>query len=394
MPWKETDAMDQKQKFIIEAFSFKKSFKELCRDYGVSTKTGYKWKSRFLQGGMPALQEKSRKPFNTGRPFPEEVVLEIIRLKNKNHAWGAHKIRDLYAKNHPDKRPPARSSIDRVLQRSGFTVKKKRKRYPTSQRIQNRFKPAKPNDLWTVDFKGWWYTHEKEKVNPLTVRDEYSKMILSIKVVEKADIFCVKTEFEHLFKRYGLPRCIRSDNGPPFANAFNHLGLTKLSVWWMALGILLDRIDPGCPYQNGGHERMHLDMKREIEGQVDGDLYAHQAVFNEWRHQFNTERPHQALKGKCPAEVYEKSEIKYDPAVEELLYPRGFKVRKVNDRGVMSFRGKLYFVGNPFAGYSVGIYMKKDGSQEVWFASRLLGTLDMEAGLINFTLTLKLFKAS
>jgi putative transposase len=156
----------------------------------------------------------------------------------------------------------------------------------------------------------------------------------------------------------------------------------------------LDRIDPGCPYQNGGHERMHLDMKKELEGQIDGSLHEHQNVFDEWRDEFNTERPHQALKGKCPAEVYQKSETKYDPYMEDIEYPRGFKARRVNDRGVMSFRGKRYFVGNPFAGYSVGICMKKDGAQEVWFASRILGTLDLEAGLINFTLTLKLSMAS
>jgi hypothetical protein len=162
----------------------------------------------------------------------------------------------------------------------------------------------------------------------------------------------------------------------------------------MALGILLDRIDPGCPYQNGGHERMHLDMKKELEGQIDGDLHEHQVVFDEWREQFNTERPHQALNGKSPAEVYEKSDTKYDPVFEDLQYPRGFKVRRVNDRGVMSFNGRRYFVGNPFAGYSVGICIKKDGIFEVWFASRMLGTLDVDTGLINFTLTLKLSKVS
>jgi putative transposase len=162
----------------------------------------------------------------------------------------------------------------------------------------------------------------------------------------------------------------------------------------MALGILLDRIDPGCPYQNGGHERMHLDMKKELEGQIDDDLHEHQVVFDEWREQFNTERPHQALKGKSPAEVYQKSETKYDPGLEELQYPRGFKARKVNDRGVMSFGGRRYFIGNSFAGYSVGICMKKYGVPEVWFASRVLGILNIETGLINFTMAFKLTKAS
>ncbi len=394
MPWKETDAMDQRKKFILEAFDNRKSFTELCADFGICTKTGYKWKKRFMQGGMPALKEQSRRPLNAGRPLPEDVVLDIIRFKNMNTAWGSRKIYDLFLKNYPERKPPARSSIERVLRKSGFQTKKKRKRSHASQRIQNRFKPSKPNDLWTVDFKGWWYTHDKERVNPLTVRDEYSKFILSIKVVENADISSVKPEFERLFRRYGIPRCIRTDNGPPFANVFNALGLTKLSVWWMALGITLDRIDPGCPYQNGGHERMHLDMKRELEGKIFGDLHDHQIVFTEWREQFNHERPHQVLHGKYSAEVYHKSEIKYEPFAEDLIYPKGIKTRKVNDRGVLNFRGGRHFIGNPFAGYVLGACFKEDATPEVWVGSQLLGTLDIEAGLINFSSSPKLLKAS
>lgn len=386
--------MNEKKKFVFEAMGREKTFTQLCSEYGISTKTGYKWKTRFLQDGWKGLEEHSRRPLTNGKPLPEEVVLEIIRLKNLKKNWGPYKIRKLYELNHPDVKPPARSSFDRVFERAGFTVKKKRRRYATSERIQNRYQPRKPNDLWTVDFKGWWYTYQKQRVNPLTVRDEYSKMILSIAVVEKGDISSVKAEFLRLFMKYGLPRCIRSDNGPPFASPFNALGLTKLAVWWLSLGILLDRIDPGCPYQNGGHERMHLDMKRELEGQIAGGLQEQQHVMDEWREEFNNERPHQALDGKRPADVYVKSELKYDPEIEDLEYPRGYVVRKVNDRGCMSFRSKRYFVGNPFAGYSIGIRMKKDGAQEVWFASCLLGELDTAAGLIRFTPNLERAKTS
>jgi transposase InsO family protein len=385
MPWKETDTMNEKRMFAIEALGKEKTFTELCTEYGISTKTGYKWKARFLEQGWPGLEERSRRPLSNGKPLPEDVILEIIRLKNLKKNWGPYKIRKLYERNHPDLKPPARSSFDRVFERAGFTVKKKRRRYPITERIQNHFPPRKPNDLWTVDFKGWWYTSQKERVNPLTVLDEYSKKILAIVIVEKGDIPSVKAVFLMLFKRYGQPRCIRSDNGPPFASAFNALGLTKLSVWWLSLGILLDRIYPGCPYQNGGHERMHLDMKRELEGQIAGGLQDQQHALDEWREEFNNERPHQALEGKRPADVYVKSELKYDPEVEDHEYPRGYVVRKVNDRGCMSFKSKRYFVGNPFAGYSVGIRMKKDGSPELWFASLLLGEIVGETGLIRFT---------
>jgi transposase InsO family protein len=385
MPWKETDAMTQKRKFVFEALGREKSFTELCSEYGISTKTGYKWKARFLQSGWPGLDDRSRRPKTTGMPLPEEVVLEIIRLKNAKKNWGPYKIRKLYIRNHPDRKPPARSSFERVLERAGFTVKKKRRRYAAAERIQNRIQPKGPNDVWTVDFKGWWYTQQKDRVNPLTVRDEFSKMILSITVVEKGDIFNVKAEFVRLFKKYGLPRSIRSDNGPPFASPFNALGLTKLAVWWLALGIVLDRIDPGCPYQNGGHERMHLDMKRELEGQIAGGLQEQQHVMDEWKEEFNTERPHQALDGKRPADVYEPSQTKYDPEIEDLQYPKGYQLRKVNDRGFMCFRGGRYFVGNPFAGYSVGILLRRDGTLQVWFSSLLLGELVAETGEIRFT---------
>jgi len=394
MPWKETSVMDQKKKFIWETFDKSKTFTEICTKYGITTKTGYKWKKKFEQGGWQGLEEESRQPKSNARSVPEEVILELIRLKHKKPTWGSFKISNLYAKNHPHRKPPALSTIDRLFEKAGLSRKKKRRRHVPSERIQNRFKPTKPNDLWTVDFKGWWYTHNKEKVNPLTIRDEYSKMILSIKVVEKGDIASVKAEFERLFKRFGLPLCIRSDNGPPFAGPTNALGLTKLSVWWMTLGILLDRIDPGCPYQNGGHERMHLDMKNELEGKIDGSLHEHQTVFDEWREEFNTERPHQALKGKCPADKYRKSEKKYFPESEEIEYPRGFKVRRVNDRGCINYRGRRYFVGNPFAGYTVGINVKKDGSQDVWFTNYVIGKLDVESCLIDFNLRLTMNKAS
>jgi transposase len=188
MPWKETDAMTQKKKFVIEALGKDKTFTELCNEYGISTKTGYKWRARFLASGWPGLEDQSRRPKTNGMPLPEEVVLEIIRLKNGKKFWGPYKIRDLYIRNHPDRKPPARSSFERVLDRAGFTVKKKRRRFATSERIQNRIQPTGPNHVWTVDFKGWWYTQEKARVNPLTVRDEFSKMILSITVVEKGDI--------------------------------------------------------------------------------------------------------------------------------------------------------------------------------------------------------------
>jgi putative transposase len=262
--------------------------------------------------------------------------------------------------------------------------KRKRKRHLPSLRIQNRFMPKKPNDLWTVDFKGWWYSSRKEKVNPLTIRDGFSRYILSIRVVEKGDISCVQNEFRRLFKKHGLPICIRSDNGPPFGSMQNPLGLTRLSAWWMSLGIYLDRMDPGCPYQNGAHERMHRDMKKELEGKIDGSLNEHQKEFDAWREEYNNERPHEALGMKCPAECYKDSERKYEPEQVDIEYPGNYTSRRVNDRGVFHYKRKRYFLGNPFDGYSVGIKKDKEGRTEIWFDKFLLGYLDLENGLIEY----------
>ena len=155
--------------------------------------------------------------------------------------------------------------VERILKKAGFVKKKRRQKQYTTERISNRVIPQNPNDVWTVDFKGWWYTPKKEKCEPLTIRDEFSKYIFSIKILDKSTTYCVKQEFERIFKDFGLPKVIKSDNGPPFASSKSMHGLTKLAVWWMSLGIMLDRIDPGAPYQNGSHERMHRDIKDELE---------------------------------------------------------------------------------------------------------------------------------
>ncbi|MDR2730018.1 MAG: integrase core domain-containing protein [Treponema sp.] len=237
--------------------------------------------------------------------------------------------------------------------------------------------------MWTVDFKGWWYTRNREKVNPLAIRDEYSKYILAIDVTEKGDTASVKRVFQRVFKQYGIPLYIRSDNGPPFANALNLWGLTKLSVWWMTLGIQLDRDDPGHPEQNGGHERMHRDMKTELQGQIDGSLNEHQRVFDKWRKDFNEVRPHEAPGMKTPADIYIKSEMKFLVENVELRYGRGFKVRRVNDRGFLNLKQKRIFVGNPFAGYHAGVKEDVDKPAEVWFGNYLLGVINQDTGLIE-----------
>lgn len=378
MPWKEINVMSQKLEFVLKTFKMEKSFTELCTEYGISTKTGYKWKERFLEEGIEGLRDKPRKPHRSPTLLSEEVVCELIRIKKTKLRWGPKKIREVYANNHPHERIPVRSTVERILKKAGFVESRRRRRKMNSERIQERIVPTKPNDVWTVDFKGWWYTREREKCEPLTVRDEFSKFIFSISILEKADISSVKREFEHIFKQYGLPKMIRSDNGPPFASHMSIHGLTRLSAWWLSLGIKLDRIDPGSPQQNGGHERMHLDIKKELEGKIDGSLKLHQHVFNVWKKEFNCERPHESLAMKTPEMVYEKSKRKYEGSVGYIEYPGGYVSRQVNDRGYINHKGRRIFITNALGGYNVGLKIQGK-TNDVWFNNTLLGEIDLQS---------------
>lgn len=382
MPWKENLIMDQKKEFVLESLKENINFTKLCTKYCISNKTGYKWKERFLERGFEGLTDLSKRPKSSPQQLSEETILEIIRIKHKKKHWGSRKIQAIYVNLHPGKPAPATRTIDRILRKAGLIIPKKKRRNTAGIRIENRETATHPNHIWTVDFKGWWYTTSKEKVNPLTVRDDYSKYILTIKALDKGDIASVYKEFDILFKLFGLPEIIRSDNGPPFANMCSSMGLTKLSVWWMSLGIKLDRIKPGAPYQNGAHERMHLDMKKELEGQIDGDIRVHQKIFEQWRKEFNEDRPHEALHMKTPKVIYKQSEVEYEPGVMEFEYPRNFKNRNVSNRGFVNYKGKRYFVGNPFNGYNLGIEIDKNGQLNVWFGNNLLGHFDQETLLL------------
>lgn len=374
MPWKEVNTMDQRIEFVIRAMMKEESFLHLCREYGISTKTGYKWRDRFLEKGQAGLLDESRRPKKSAQTA-EDIVCELVRIKKLKSRWGPKKIRNLYEASHRGEQIPSQSTVSRILEKAGFVDKKKRRRKPANiEPIQNRIIPEKPNDLWTVDFKGYWHTLKKEKVEPLTVRDEYSKFIFSISILEKGDTTSVKREFIRLFREYGVPKMIRSDNGPPFASRVSILGLTKLSVWWMSLGIQLDRIDPGSPQQNGGHERMHRDIARELEGRISGDLEMHRARLEEWRREFNEERPHESLGMKTPATVYEKSERRYEE-FEGFAYPSGYRSRQVNNRGYTNLEGRHLFISNAFNGFNVAVKKTEEG-WEVWFETRLIGVVD------------------
>lgn len=364
--------MDQRIEFAIRAVSAV-NFRELCREYGISAKTGYKWRERFMAGGLAGMGELSRKPRGHADELGEAVVCEIVRLKEAHRHWGPRKIQELYRRQHGEEGLPSESSFKRVLERAGLTEKRRLRRSGEAGRLASGVKAEQPNDVWTVDFKGWWKDREGLRVEPLTVRDEFSRMLLEMRAMEDGRTESVRACFERLFEAHGLPGAIRSDNGAPFASVQGLLGLTRLSAWWLALGINLERSRPGCPQDNGAHERMHRDVRRELEG---GRVGREQAAFDVWRQQYNTERPHEALGMRVPSEVYRPSERVYEGTPEDLEYGN-MEARKVHRLGHVTYRGESYGISAALGGWSVGLAPRADGLVEVWFSRLLVGHIDV-----------------
>jgi transposase InsO family protein len=229
MPWKKSEPMEQRIEFALKALQ-SLNFRVLCQEYGISAKTGYKWKERFLREGLGGMEERSRRPHGHAEQLTEEVVCEMVRLKLAHKSWGPRKIRELYRRSHQE--VASESSFKRVLEKAGLTKKRQRHQAREAGRIWAGRKGASSNEVWTVDFKGWWRSWGK-RCEPLTVRDEYSRYILELSAMEDARTERVRRSFERLFERHGLPQSIRSDNGSPFASAHGLLGLSRLSVWWV-----------------------------------------------------------------------------------------------------------------------------------------------------------------
>ena len=362
--------MEERIEFALKAMQTL-NFRALCQEYGISAKTGYKWKERFLREGIKGMEEQSRRPQSHADQLLEERVCEIVRLKLAHRSWGPRKIRELYRRRHQE--VASESTFKRVLERAGLTQKRRRRRAREAGRVWAGGKGTSPNQMWTVDFKGWWRSWGK-RCEPLTVRDEYSRYVLELRAMEDARTDTVRRSFERLFERHGLPQAIRSDNASPFASVHGLLGLSRLSVWWVALGIDLERGRPGHPQDNGAHERLHLDISRELEAIGESD----QEALDVWRQSFNYERPHDSLGMKCPAELYRASERKYEGTPQDLDYPQ-MCTRRVSACGAIKFDGQSLFLSSALAGWSVGLKPLTADRLEVWFGRLLLGEINLAA---------------
>jgi len=370
MPWKKTEPMEQRIEFALKAMRTL-NFRALCQEYGVSAKTGYKWKQRFLQEGIEGMAEESRRPKTSPEQLPEGEVCEIVRLKMAHLSWGPRKIRELYLRRHGE--VASESTFKRVLERAGLTQKRRKRRSSEAGRLCSGRRATAANEVWTVDFKGWWRSGAK-RCEPLTVRDEHSRYLLEVRALQDARSETVRKSFERLFERQGLPGAIRSDNGSPFASALALLGLSRLSAWWVALGIDLERGRPGHPQDNGAHERMHRDISRELEALGESD----QEALDLWRQTFNFARPHEALGMRCPGELYAPSHRKYDGTPEDLEYPQ-MCTRRICQHGLIKVDGQRLFLSTSLAGWSVGLKPITQNVMDVWFGRLLLGQIDLSA---------------
>ena len=380
MPWKETGKMEQKELFIQEMLKQEKPFKHLCAEFGISEKTGHKWKNRFYEQGKAGLYEQSRARL-TQNEIDGDTAAELICIKNAHNAWGPKKIREVYAKAYPYKSTPSLSSVKRIIDKAGL-VKHRKIRPPASTdcpRLQQQIQAKEPNDVWRIDFKGWWKS-DGEICEPLTIRDDAAKKILCGKLMRSKTAQSVRSVMTEVFKKYGLPKVIHSDNGAPFAAPNGLLNLTSLSVWWITLGILPDRSLKGHPEQNGSLERMHRDIANEIEGRIPGGIEANQAALDAWIQEYNSVRPNEAIGMKTPDEVYRASERKYTGDFDELEYPIGFLVRKVVSSGEIIVNGVRITIGHALSGWHVGLKPLDEGRRfHVFLADFLLGTLDMDS---------------
>jgi putative transposase len=373
MPWRQTSPMDQKMQFIADYLRQTLSIIELCELYGVSRKTGYKWIERYLKHGPLGLEERSRQPHASPHQTPRHVVEAFIELRRHHPAWGAKKLLAILQKRHPSWPLPARSTVCDILRRNGLVPKTRHRRHighpgkPTSQILA-------PNDVWSADFKGHFKTGDGLYGYPLTVADGYSRFLLGCQALSSTRVHEAKPVFTRLFKEFGLPKRIRTDNGVPFATT-TLARLSQLSAWWVRLGILPAFIEPGKPQQNGRHERMHRTLKAETTRPPAATRRTQQHKFDRFRQEFNFERPHEALDMQTPASRYEVSPREMPTKLPPLEYPDRFEVRYVSANGGIRWHHQWVNVSHVCVGAYVGLEEIDDGIWNVYFGPLKLGRL-------------------
>jgi putative transposase len=380
MPWKRIEPMDQKIQLIADWQTKKLDKTDLSKKYGISRKTVYKWINRYQEQGVEGLKDQSRIPKYSPNITSDNIVYLVIKEKLKNRKRGPKKIYSQLKRQYPYIDFPTPSTMGDWLKKHGLVnTRKKRLRVPAY--TEPFLKCQTPNDVWSADYKGQFYTKNAHVCYPLTISDNYSRYLIKCKGLPGPRYHETKAVFEIAFEEYGLPDAIRTDNGTPFAGK-GAGGLSRLSIWLIQLGITPERIDKGCPQQNGRHERMHRTLKDEALDPIALNLKEQQKNFDMFRHDYNNYRPHEALGQQTPSKYYKKSTRLYVKKIQPPYYDLDSIVRKVKRSGELGFNGKTYYLSQLIAKQPVGFKEIADGIWNIYYYHYRLAILDLRKNRI------------
>lgn len=374
MPWKKTEPMNERVKFIAAYLQGDESFSDLCDDYSISRKTGYKWVERYEEEGLVALADKSRAPLSHPNAVDADIVRLILSAREKHPTWGPKKLIVVLHRKNPRLSLPAPSTVGQILKRNGC-IKKRRRRVYSAPNAELLREYTSPNSVWCADFKGHFPVGGK-RCNPLTITDGFSRYLIRCEALKRPLHDFAKPVFESAFREFGLPDAIRTDNGAPFSTLAPG-GLSRLAIWWIKLGIRPERIMPGRPDQNGRHERMHRTLKAEAAHPPRSNFKLQQKAFDEFVDEYNHIRPHEALAQQTPASAYKKSPRPFPKRLPEIDYPSHFRVLKTYPNGVISFNHTQWVASSVLRDEWVGLEEVADDRWKVYFGPIPLGILDV-----------------
>jgi len=367
--------MEQRMQFVMDVLDGTYDMTELCVAYGISRKTGYKWFQRYQRGGVEALMDRSRAPHHHPQEISVAVKQAILAIKTRFRHWGAPKIRTRLERDHPNwPHYPAISTIGLFLQHQHLTRPHRRRHRATPSELPltaGRY----ANQVWCADFKGHFRTQDGQRCNPLTISDHASRYLLCCRHLNQMRYDPVKACFERVFRYYGLPEVIRTDNGTPFSSV-GLGGLSRLSIWWIRLGIYPERIKPGHPEQNGRHERMHKTLKAHTAQPPAKTLPSQQNRFDGFRQEYNEQRPHEALQMRTPSDCYQPSLRPYPARLPPVSYPDSMPVRRVKLSGEIKLENRTLYVSQNLSGELVGLEQTDEDSSRLWYCNYLLGRID------------------
>lgn len=375
MPWHKTNPMNERVRFISSYLEGEEPFVELCELFGISPKTGYKWLKRYESEGVEGMVERSRAPHAHPNAVAPNLVMEILKARNKHPRWGPRKLLVILQRQYPELVFPATSTIGEILRRNGLIVgrRKRRRSSPYGERLRSY---DSPNSVWCADFKGHFPVNGKY-CYPLTISDGYSRYLLACTAQSSPRHAPTRRAFERVFREFGIPDAIRTDNGSPFSSLAAG-GLSRLAVWWIRLGIHPERIMPGRPDQNGRHERMHETLKAETARPPRTNFRNQQKAFDLFRYEYNEVRPHEALGQEVPASLYQPSNRPYPSRVPEPEYPDHFHIARAYPNGVISFGGVQWYLTPVLAGELVGLEPLPDHRWKFFFGTIPLGIADLQ----------------